>query len=196
MDAPAGFLTAVRGQSGASLNRGVSILVFMVMASQFESFRDPFIIMFTVPFALIGVLWALFLTRTPLSVTSGLSVLVLIGVVVNNGIVYVDYVNQLRRKEGMALEEAVKEAGRIRLRPILMTAFTTIFGLLPLALRIGEGSEFWSPLGRAVIGGMIVSTFLTLVFIPVLYTSFEKGAERRRLKRAATAARPSDATSR
>jgi HAE1 family hydrophobic/amphiphilic exporter-1 len=83
----------------------------------------------------------------------------------------------------MALEDAVKEAGRVRLRPILMTAFTTIFGLLPLALQLGEGAEFWSPLGRAVIGGMIVSTFLTLVFIPVLYTSFEKGAERRRLRR-------------
>lgn len=166
------------------------LLVFMVMASQFESFRDPFIIIFTIPFALIGVLWALALTGTTLSIVSGVGVLVLVGIVVNNGIVYVDYVNQLRRDQGMALEEAVKEGGRVRMRPILMTAFTTIFGLLPLALQIGEGSEFWSPLGRAVIGGMIVSTFLTLIFIPVLYTSFEKGAERRRLKRAAAAAAP------
>ncbi|MBN2464348.1 efflux RND transporter permease subunit [candidate division WOR-3 bacterium] len=172
------------------------VLVFMVMASQFESFRDPFIIIFTIPFALIGVLWSLFITGTTLSLVSGVGVLVLVGIVVNNGIVYVDFVNQLRRNEGMALEEAVKEAGRIRLRPILMTAFTTIFGLLPLALQIGEGSEFWSPLGRAVIGGMVVSTFLTLIFIPVLYTSFEKGAERRRLRRAASAAsaRPTDVT--
>jgi len=171
------------------------MLVFMVMASQFESFRDPFIIIFTIPFALIGVLWALFVTGTTLSIVSGVGVLVLVGIVVNNGIVYVDFVNQLRRDRGMALEAAVKEAGRIRLRPILMTAFTTIFGLLPLALQIGEGSEFWSPLGRAVIGGMIVSTFLTLMFIPVLYTSFEKGAERRRLRKAAEAptARASDA---
>ena len=83
------------------------------------------------------------------------------------------------------IEDAVKEGGRVRMRPILMTAFTTVFGLLPLALQIGEGSEFWSPLGRAVIGGMIVSTFLTLIFIPVLYTSFEKGAEKRRLRKQA-----------
>ncbi|MFO7675651.1 MAG: efflux RND transporter permease subunit [bacterium] len=161
------------------------LLVFMVMASQFESFRDPFIIIFTIPFALIGVLWSLLITGTTLSIVSGVGVLVLVGIVVNNGIVYVDFVNQLRRTQGMTLEDAVKEAGRIRLRPILMTAFTTIFGLLPLALQIGEGSEFWSPLGRAVIGGMIVSTFLTLVFIPVLYTSFEKGTEKRRQKKAA-----------
>jgi len=111
-------------------------------------------------------------------------VLVLVGVVVNNGIVYIDCVNQLRRNQGMALEDAVREGGRVRMRPILMTAFTTIFGLLPLALKIGQGSEFWSPLGRAVIGGMVVSTFLTLIFIPVVYTSFEKGAERRRRARA------------
>jgi HAE1 family hydrophobic/amphiphilic exporter-1 len=159
------------------------MLVFMVMASQFESLRDPFIIIFTIPFAVIGVLWALLVTGTTLSIISGIGVLVLVGIVVNNGIVLVDFINQLRRDKGMALEDAVKEAGRVRLRPILMTAFTTIFGLLPLALQLGEGAEFWSPLGRAVIGGMIVSTFLTLVFIPVLYTSFEKGAERRRLRR-------------
>lgn len=161
------------------------LLVFMVMASQFESFRDPFIIMFTVPFALIGVLWALFITRTPLSVTSGLGVLVLIGVVVNNGIVYIDYVNQLRRRKGMALTDAVKEGGRVRLRPILMTSLTTIFGMLPLALEIGEGSELWAPLGRAMVGGMIVSTLLPLVFIPVLYVIFENRSERRRLRKAA-----------
>lgn len=161
------------------------VLVFMVMASQFESLRDPFIILFTIPFALIGVLWSLLITGTTLSIVSGVGVLVLVGIVVNNGIVYVDFVNQLRRSEGMALEDAVKEAGRIRLRPILMTAFTTIFGLVPLALQLGEGSELWAPLGRAVIGGMIVSTFLTLIFIPVLYTSFEKGAEKRRLKKLA-----------
>ncbi|MDH5684119.1 MAG: efflux RND transporter permease subunit, partial [candidate division WOR-3 bacterium] len=139
----------------------------------------------TIPLAVIGVLWMLFITGTTLSVISGIGVLVLVGIVVNNGIVYVDYVNQLRRKEGMELDEAVRKGIRIRLRPILMTAMTTIFGLLPLALKIGEGSELWSPLGRAVIGGMIVSTFLTLVFIPVLYTSFEKGAEKRRQKRLA-----------
>jgi HAE1 family hydrophobic/amphiphilic exporter-1 len=169
------------------------LLVFMVMASQFESFRDPFIIIFTVPFAIIGTLWALFITRTPISVTSGLGVLVLIGIVVNNGIVYIDYVNQLRRKHGMGLIDAVKEAGRVRLRPILMTSLTTIFGLIPLALELGEGAELWAPLGRAIVGGMIVSTFLPLVFIPVLYVIFETRSERRRLRRAtAEASRPTD----
>jgi HAE1 family hydrophobic/amphiphilic exporter-1 len=163
------------------------VLVFMVMASQFESFRDPFIIMFTVPFALIGVVWALLITRTALSVTSGLGIVVLMGVVVNNGIVYIDYVSQLRRR-GRGLIDAVTEAGRVRLRPILMTSLTTIFGLIPLALQLGEGSELWSPLGRAIIGGMIVSTFLPLVFIPVLYVIFENRSERRRLKLAAAAA--------
>lgn len=155
------------------------ILVFVVMASQFESLRDPFIIMFTLPFALIGVLWTLFITRTPLSVISLLGVLILVGIVVNNGIVYVDYTNQLRRKYGYNLMEAVKEAGRVRLRPILMTSLTTIFGMLPLAFQIGEGSELWSPLGRAIVGGMLFSTFLPLVFIPVVYTIFELRTERR-----------------
>jgi HAE1 family hydrophobic/amphiphilic exporter-1 len=155
-------------------------LVFVVMASQFESLRDPFIIMFTMPFAAIGVLWILFLTRTTISVISLLGVLILVGVVVNNGIVYIDYTNQLRRKHGLGLIEAVKEAGRVRMRPILMTSLTTIFGMLPLAFQIGEGSELWSPLGRAIVGGMVVSTFLPLVFIPVLYTIFELRSERRR----------------
>ncbi len=166
------------------------LLVFMVMASQFESFRDPFIIMFTMPFAVIGVLWALLITGTTLSVVSGIGVLVLIGIVVNNGIVLIDHINQLRRKRKLPLEQAVRQGGRVRLRPILMTAFTTIFGLLPLALQIGEGSEFWSPLGRAIIGGMVVSTFLTLVLIPVLYMSFEAGAEKRRLRKEAQRATP------
>jgi HAE1 family hydrophobic/amphiphilic exporter-1 len=116
-------------------------------------------------------------------------------VVVNNGIVYIDYVNQLRRR-GKGLIEAVTEAGRVRLRPILMTSLTTIVGLIPLALQIGEGSELWSPLGRAIIGGMIVSTFLPLLFIPVLYVIFETRSERRRVRKAAeaaAAARASDA---
>ena len=131
-----------------------------------------------VAISLIGVLWALLLTGTTLSIVSGIGVLVLVGIVVNNGIVLVDYINQLRRDEGYALTDAVREAGRVRLRPILMTAFTTIFGLLPLALQIGEGSEFWSPLGRSVIGGMVVSTFLNVVFIPVLYVVIETVRER------------------
>ncbi len=159
------------------------ILVFVVMASQFESLRDPFIIMFTMPFAVIGVIWGLFLTRTTISVISLLGLLILVGVVVNNGIVYIDYTNRLRREKGMALLDAVKEAGRVRLRPILMTSLTTIFGMLPLAFQIGEGSELWSPLGRAIVSGMVISTFLPLILIPVLYTIFEMRSERRKAYR-------------
>ncbi len=168
------------------------LLVFMVMAAQFESLRDPFIIMFTVPFAAIGAIWALFLTHTALSLISGIGFLALIGIVVTNGIVYIDYVNQLRRNKGMDLIEAVKEGGRVRLRPILMTALVTMFALVPLAFQLGEGSELWSPMGRAMIGGMIVSTFLPLVFIPVLYVIFENRAERRRVRKATEAAAPRD----
>ncbi|MCS7258955.1 MAG: efflux RND transporter permease subunit [candidate division WOR-3 bacterium] len=150
------------------------ILVYMVMASQFESLRDPFVILFTIPLAIIGVIWILLITNTPLSIISGIGILVLVGIVVNNGIVYIDYSKQLQEKKKLPLEEAVVYAGKVRMRPILMTALTTIFGLLPLALKIGEGSELWSPLGRAVIGGMVIATFLTLIFIPTLYTTFEK----------------------
>jgi len=160
------------------------VLVFMVMASQFESIREPFIIMFTIPLAVIGVIWMLLITGTALSLISGIGVLILVGVVTKNGIVYIDYVNQLRRKKDMPLEEAAKYGGQIRMRPIVMTALTTMFGLVPLALKIGEGSELWSPLGRAVIGGLVVSTFLTLIFIPVMYVSFERSAEKRRLRKA------------
>ena len=156
------------------------VLVFMVMASQFESIREPFIILFTIPLAVIGVIWMLLITGTALSLISGLGVLILVGVVTKNGIVYIDYCNQLRRRESMELEVAAKRAGQIRMRPIIMTALTTMFGLIPLALKIGEGSELWSPLGRAVIGGLFVSTFLTLIFIPVMYVTFE----RRRMRRA------------
>ncbi len=150
------------------------ILVYMIMAAQFESFLYPFVIMFTVPLAIIGVIFILFITNTTFSLISGIGVLVLVGIVVNNGIVYVDYVNQLIRKEGMLLKEAIIKGCQIRLRPILMTALTTIFGLLPLALKLGEGSELWSPLGISVIGGLLFSTILTLIFIPVLYYIFSK----------------------
>jgi len=144
------------------------------MSAQFESFLYPFVIMFTVPLAIIGVILILFITNTTFSLISGIGVLVLVGIVVNNGIVYVDYVNQLTRKEGMSLKEAIIKGCQVRLRPILMTALTTIFGLLPLALKLGEGSELWSPLGISVIGGLLFSTILTLIFIPVLYYIFSK----------------------
>jgi HAE1 family hydrophobic/amphiphilic exporter-1 len=150
----------------------------MIMVGQFESFKEPFIIMFTIPLALIGVLWMLFFTGTTLNMQSLLGVLLLGGIVVNNAIVYITYTNQLRREQGFMCMDAVVEAGRVRLRPILMTALTTIFGLIPMALAIGAGNELRAPMARSVIGGLTVSTFLTLVFIPVLYTLFERKKEK------------------
>ncbi len=148
------------------------ILVYMVMASQFQSLVDPFIIMFTVPLGMVGVLWALFLTNTTLSVTSFEGVIVMIGIVVSNGILLVDYTNKLR-KAGVELHEAVIKAGRTRLKPILMTTLATVLGLIPLALGMG-GEKSQAPLAIAVIGGLSVSTILTLLFIPTLYTLFEE----------------------
>jgi len=144
------------------------ILVYMVMVSQFESLKTPFIIFFSIPFAFIGVAWALFLTRSTLNLMSFMAMIMLIGVVVNNAIVLVDYTNILRAR-GLSLIEAVKQAGRHRLRPVLMTSFSTIFGMLPLALSRGQGSEMWQPFGIAAIGGLLISTFVTLVLVPVVY---------------------------
>jgi len=154
------------------------ILVYMVLASQFKSLVDPFIIMFSVPLGMIGVLWALFLTETNLSVTSFMGVIMMAGIVVSNGILLVDYTNRLRGR-GKELQEAVVLAGRTRLRPILMTTITTILGLVPMAVGMGEGSESNAPMAIAVIGGLSVSTVLTLVFIPTLYTIFEQRFKRK-----------------
>jgi len=144
-----------------------------VLASQFRSLLDPLIIMFSVPLGLTGVLWALFLTRTTLSTTSFMGVIMMVGIVVSNGVLLVDYTNVLRRR-GIALHEAVLTAGRTRLRPILMTTLATVFGLLPMALGWAVGSETNAPLARAVIGGLTVSTVLTLLFVPTLYTVIEE----------------------
>ena len=148
------------------------ILIYMVMAAQFESLIYPFIIMFTIPLAFSGGALALFLTRRSLGVTALIGVIILSGIVVNNGIVLIDYINVLR-KEGKTREEAIYIAGPIRLRPILMTTLTTILGLVPLALGIGEGSELMAPMGTVVIGGLTLSTVLTLVIVPVIYTVFD-----------------------
>ena len=148
------------------------VLIYMVMAAQFESLIHPFIIMFTVPLAFSGGALALFITRRALGVTALIGVIILAGIVVNNGIVLVDYINVLRNK-GKKMSEAVITAGLVRLRPILMTTLTTILGLVPLALGIGEGAELQAPMATVVIGGLTLSTVLTLVFIPVLYTIFE-----------------------
>jgi len=149
------------------------LLVYMIMASEFESLLDPFIIMFTVPLSVIGVFGMLFITGTKLDVMALVGIVMLVGIVVNNGIVLVDYINQLRRK-GYDLLSAVQEGGRVRLRPVLMTASTTILGMVPLALKMGSGSENWTPLARAVIGGLTTSTVLTLVIVPILYVLLEK----------------------
>jgi HAE1 family hydrophobic/amphiphilic exporter-1 len=157
------------------------ILVYMIMASQFESFVDPFIIMFTVPLSTIGVFTILFITGTTLSVMALIGIVMLTGIVVNNGIVMVDFINQLR-KSGKSLYEAVEEGGRIRMRPVLMTAMTTILGMVPLALELASGSENWAPLARAVIGGLTTSTLLTLVIIPIMYVIFERLGDRIKAK--------------
>jgi CzcA family heavy metal efflux pump len=154
------------------------VLVYMVLASQFKSLVDPFIIMFSVPLGVIGVLWALFLTDINLSVTSFMGVIMMAGIVVSNGILLVDYTNRLRGR-GMGLQEAVILAGRTRLRPILMTTLCTILGLIPMAIGLGEGAESNAPMAIAVIGGLSVSTLLTLVFIPTLYTIFETRFKRK-----------------
>ena len=151
-------------------------LVYMVMAAQFESFKDPFIIMFAVPFTLVGVVLAFLATGLTLSVTTFIGVIMLMGIVVNNGIVLVDYTNMLR-KRGYTLYDAVAEAGRSRLRPILMTTSTTILGMLPMALSKGMGKEMYSPLGVTIIGGLLVSALISLILIPAIYTSINEKSE-------------------
>ena len=181
MQIPSGFSVSLSGNveeqqktfSGLLLAFGLAILlVYMVMASQFQSLIDPFIIMFTVPLGIVGVVWALFLTNTTLSVTSFQGIIVMVGIVVSNGILLVDYTNKVR-KSGIELHEAVIKAGRTRLRPILMTALATVLGLIPIALGWG-GESSQAPLAISVIGGLTVSTFLTLLIVPILYTIFEE----------------------
>ena len=148
------------------------ILIYMVLSAQFGSLVHPFLIMFSVPLGFIGVIWALFLTGTTLSIISFIGIIMMVGIVVSNAILLVDYTNVLRAR-GVELDQAVVQAGRTRLRPILMTTLTTLLGLLPMALGIGEGAEANAPLAITVIGGLTVSTFLTLVFLPALYHSVE-----------------------
>ncbi|HOM27700.1 MAG TPA: efflux RND transporter permease subunit, partial [bacterium] len=149
------------------------ILVFMIMAAQFESIIDPFVIMFAIPFALIGVIWALFLSGNTLSIFSFIGVIMIVGIGLETGIVLISFIKDLR-KAGVELHEAVVQAGKLRLRAVLMTTLTTIFGLLPLALSKGEGAEMWVPLGWSLIGGLLVSFLLTLFFVPILYTIYEE----------------------
>jgi HAE1 family hydrophobic/amphiphilic exporter-1 len=195
MDLPSGVNIQVSGsyedqqdsfRDLSTLGVLIVILVFIVMAAQFESLTYPFIIMFSIPFAFSGVLLALFLTGTTLNVMSLLGGIMLIGIVVKNGIVLIDYIT-LCRERGMAVIHSVVVSGRSRLRPVLMTTLTTILGMVPMAVGSGEGSEMWRPLGVSVIGGLTVSTILTLILVPTLYCVFAGTGmkrNRRKLKKA------------
>jgi len=160
----------------------IIMLVFIVMASQFESFKKPFIIMASVFFALSGIILALYITGVTLDMIGALGAIMLVGIVVKNGIVLVDYTN-LMRDRGYELNEAIALSGQSRLRPVLMTAITAIFGMIPMAISSGAGSEMWRPMGIVIIGGLTVSTFLTLIIVPVLYGIMSKRGERSDAKR-------------
>ena len=162
----------------------IIILVYIVMATQFESLVYPFIIMFTIPFAMSGVFIALWLTNTPLSLIALIGAIMLVGIVTKNGIVMVDYMNLLVER-GTTISDAVIMGGKSRLRPVLMTSLTTVLGMLPMALGIGEGSETWQPMGIAVVGGLLMSTLITLFIIPSLYAMLEGSKERRARRKAA-----------
>lgn len=154
------------------------ILIYMVMAGQFERFLDPLVVMCSVPLAVIGVVPTLLLTGTTINIQSLMGIIMLIGIVVNNAIVLVDYINLLRREQNLSVVEAVIESGRLRLRPILMTTLTTVLGLLPLSFGFGAGAEIQASLARVVIGGLTASTLVTLIFIPIVYISVDSLMEK------------------
>jgi len=159
------------------------LLVFLILAAQFESVTMPFIVVMAIPFAMSGAFLALFITNTSLSMTSFLGLIVLVGTVVNNSILLVEFINQ--NKKIMGRDEALVQAGSLRLRPILMSAGTTVVGMIPMSLGIGEGGELLAPLGISIIGGLIASTVVTLFLIPVLYAiiddrQMQRAAKRRR----------------
>ena len=160
----------------------ILLLVYIVMASQFESFSKPFIIMMSIPFAITGVILALLISGQTLDMVGALGVILLIGIVVKNGIVLVDYINLMRERD-MPLYEAIAVSGQSRLRPVLMTAFTTILGMMPMAFTTSEGSEIWNTMGIVVIGGLLVSTIITLIVVPVLYAIFVRNDEKKKLEK-------------
>ena len=149
------------------------LLVYMVMASQFESFKHPFIIMFTIPLCLIGVVVGLLIAGRPINLPVWIGIIILAGVAVNNGIVMIDYINQLWRG-GMDKRKAILQGAVTRLRPVLLTALTTILGTFPMAISRSSGSEMRAPLGITLLGGLTATTFLTLFVIPVIYSLFER----------------------
>jgi len=154
------------------------ILVYMVMASLYESLRDPFVVMFSVPMAVIGVVIMLLMTNTTFNVQSYIGCIMLGGIAVNNAILLVDHINLLRYRDGMPLREAIEEAGRRRLRPILMTSVTTMLAMSPLAIGMGEGGEAQAPMARAIIGGLFSSNLITLVFVPTMYSIFARRTQK------------------
>ncbi len=158
-------------------------LVYMVMVIQFERFTQPLIVMASIPFTVIGIVAGLLVFRSTLSIVSFMGIIALFGIVVNNAIVLIDFINLIRRREDMDLMEAVLAGGSSRLKPILMTTLTTILGILPMALGMGEGSEMYSPLGQSIVGGLVTSTFITLFLIPVLYYTLEKRLLQRKINR-------------
>lgn len=160
----------------------IILLVYIVMASQFESFIKPFVIMFTIPFALSGVIMALWMTGRSVDMIGALGLIMLVGIVVKNGIVLIDYIDLLRER-GIELNKAIVMAGKSRMRPVLMTAFTTILGMVPMAMSSGEGSEMWQPMGVVVIGGLLVSTLLTFFMVPTLYAAVSRRGERDKVSR-------------
>jgi HAE1 family hydrophobic/amphiphilic exporter-1 len=159
------------------------ILIYMVMAAQFERFLDPLSVMVAVPMAAVGVVPTLLLTGTSLNMQSLMGIIMLIGIVVNNAIVLVDYINLMRREQELDIREAVVKSGRRRLRPILMTTATTVLGMFPLALGAGAGGEIQAALARSVIGGLLVSTMITLILIPVAYVTFYRALSKIKIKR-------------
>ena len=181
---PEGFSLSIGGQNeemarsfdSMKFALGLAVfLVYLVMASQFESFLHPLVIMATIPLGLVGSAMALLVTGQTISVVVLIGLIMLAGIVVNNAIVLVDYINYLRRQEHMAKMAAVLRAGTVRFRPILMTTSTTVLGLLPMAMGLGEGSEIRAPMAITVIGGLLISAMLTLVLIPIVYTLVDLG---------------------
>lgn len=170
------------------------LLVYMVMAAEFEDLLDPFVVMFSVPTAAVGVFFTMWLTGTTFNIQSYIGMILLIGIVTNNAIVLIDYVNLLRRQEGFSLRDAVVEGGRRRLRPILMTSAATVLGLIPLALGIGQGAEVQASMARVVIGGMTISTLITLILVPVIYMTIAEWQTARAEKKQARRAEAAEAT--